>query len=210
MAVSVTSVMAEVRRLLQDAGTLATRYSDSSLLSILNLGQFAIAKLDPTATSTLYAHTLTAGNRQIIPADGIMYMRALSVLVAGNPSASIVATTLDNLDTSNPMWRTMSSSRVHQAAPDPLDPLAFYVYPSAAGAIQVQYSRIPTDVVVGTLNITLPDRYRLALQHFMVYKALEQDSDNANNAALSVKHYQHFMGALFGPKAVTRQPKGEE
>jgi hypothetical protein len=209
MAVTVASVLAEVRRLLQDTGVLAFRYDAPSLLNALNLGQFAITKLDPLATSTIIPHTLTSGVRQTLPTDALQYFRVNCVLVSTVPTTVVTTTTVDELDVAHPLWRAATGSKVLQAAPDPYDPSSFYVYPAAVGAVQVQYSRTPSLVVDGTLNISLPDRYQLALQHFMVYKILEQDSDDESNETLAAKHYQHFMGALFGPKAVGRPPKGD-
>lgn len=206
MAVTVASVIAEARRLLQDGGA-TQRYTDGQLIAALNEGQNAIVRLDNSAKTMLEDRATVTGVRQTLPDTAVAFMRVHCNIAASAPTNAVTSTTVSELDTALSTWRAAVGARVLQAAPDEFDPLAFYIYPAlASGSIRVQYAVLPTPAISGG-NITLPDRFALGVTHFVVYKMFEADSDNANNAAMATKHQQQFFATVLGPKAL-QPPRG--
>jgi hypothetical protein len=85
-----------------------------------------------------------------------------------------------------------------QCAADPNNPYKFFITPTGAPDILLQYACIPPVVSAVTAPITLNDIYQSALVYFMAYKAMEPDSDNQNNKALADDFFQKFNLTVTG------------
>jgi hypothetical protein len=54
----------------------------------------------------------------------------------------------------------------------------------------------PSLLTSNSSAFTLADDFRSALIHYVAYRALQGDSDDANNAALASIHYKQYLAAM--------------
>ncbi len=204
-----SAVIADARRLLQDESNAAQRWTDPTLLALLNEAQLTVASLLPTSSASTTVVTLTASARQILPADALAFLGVNSNMLSDGvtPTSVVMPTTVEELNATNPTWRSpmVGITQVLRAAQDPNDVYAYYVAPPVSGGkIELQYAKVPATIASLASVITLHDRFRTAFAHFITYKALEQDSDAAGSQQLMQGHQQKFFSLILGV-----QPKKE-
>ena len=198
-----SAIIADARRLLQDESNVVQRWTDAVLLAALNEAQLMVATLQPTASAATAVVTLDAKARQSLPADALSFLRVTTNLANDGVTPTVVVTpaTVEELDMTNPLWRTAMPgvNVVLRAAPDPSDVYAYYVSPPVSGGkIELQYAKVPVTIATTSATITLHDRFRTALTHFVVYKAFEQDGEAPANQSLAASHQQKFFALVMG------------
>jgi len=193
MAKTLQSFLETVASTLEDEGF--TTWTIQKLVRYVNDGQRDMQVFRPDLFITTAAHALTPGYRQTLPTDGTKL-----VTVHGNTTGTRRAVTkVDRalLDLQVRNWRnlTQASEIVHYMY-DVREPKSFDVYPPAksGAAIEIEYSRIPTDLVVpaaGTTisgvsgNLGIPDSQVTALQHYVCFRCYAEGVEEANAARAS-------------------------
>lgn len=89
---------------------------------------------------------------------------------------------------------------------DPVDPLAFYLFPRGyEGAdVIVTYAAIPAEVTDTTDELTLSDMYVPHLADYLAYRALSKDS-RAGAKALGEQFRESFLLRLGASRQIIRQ-----
>lgn len=221
MTVAASSIIDRVRIQLIDLGS-QKRWDDSELLKWLSDGQRTICEINPASTITRATVSLVAGTRQALPADANMLLNVIrnmnsDLLTAGR---AVRAAAMDLMDTYNPSWHTDTPNRVVQNFVYDIDERwTFYVYPpnDGAGKVELTYSINPEELTALTDNIIVRDNYQTALFDYVMFRALQKDSDFAagtQQAAVYLSLFNATMGfteagtAQQNP-ANTLQPNGE-
>jgi hypothetical protein len=193
---------------LVDSGS-TLRWTDAELLQWLSEGQRAIVLALPEASQTIATVALFAGTRQIVPAGGHILLSVNRNLTFGGVAGQVcrqVDRTL--MDTQYPTWHTdtQSPTALFYVYDRHHDPMAFYVYPpnNGGGAVELNYSVMPVDVVLTSTIITVRDIYQVPLLDFILYKAHAKDSDYSAGMSVSQAYFQLFAAAIAtqkGPNA---------
>lgn len=205
MAVTAQSIIRRVVETLND--TTSVRWPVAELVRYLNDGQREVGTYRPDALVSGATHTLTAGSKQSLPANGLKLMDI--VRNAGASQRAIRMTNRQILDAQIPNWHNLAgSTEILHFIYDPRDPLVFYVYPPAAAsgaAVYMIYAGYPaaiTEPAEGstytavTGNIGIPDIFANSLVDYVLYRAYTKDTEYAGNAARATAHYQAFTNAL--------------
>jgi hypothetical protein len=194
-----SALIARTRILMKDRSAIAQRYTDAEYLDMLNEGQVAVVRLAPYASTKTVPVTITGtATEHTIPTDGVLYVR---VHANSENGLSIVPTTIESLDASDPLWRTTVTAGANiprQSAADTNNPYKYFITPAGLTDVLLQYSFLPASVPAVSSPITLNDVYQSALVYYMSYKALEPDSDNPNNKTLSDDYFQKFNLSVTG------------
>lgn len=196
MAVAASSILDRVRKQLIDDGS-QKRWSDVELLSWLSDGQRAIVAVAPSAYARTTAMKLVAGTKQSVPDDGYMLLTVTRNmgLDGASPGRAIRISQRDAIDGFNPDWhRANQTQTIQNYIYDPAQKTVFYVYPPANGEsyIEVVYSASPPDInTLGSL-IHLPDIYQTPLFDYVMFRALQKDSDFGAGQQLAATYRQLF------------------
>lgn len=201
--ITAATLINSVAKTLQDETNV--RWLRPELLEYLNDGQREIVLAKPDAHVTNAAFQLVAGAKQVIPADGVMFMRMNCNLgTTGTPGRAPRLIAIKVLDEQIPNWRAENPAGVvlHYTY-DEKDPKRFYVYPPqpavAPHQVEIVYSASPTDVAAEGNPITLDDIWKTALVKYMEYRAYSKDAEYAREDAAADRSYQVFA-ALIGFK----------
>lgn len=205
MSVTAQSIIRRAVETLND--TTSVRWPVAELVRYLNDGQREVGTYRPDALVSGATHTLNAGSRQTLPANGIKLLD-----IVRNDSTSQRAVRMTNrqiLDAQIPNWHNLTgATEILHFIYDPRDPLVFYVYPPAAAsgaAVYMIYAGTPaaiTEPADGSTyanvsgNIGVPDIYANALVDYVLYRAYTKDTEYAGNASRATAHYQAFTNAL--------------
>lgn len=205
MPLTAQSIVRRVVETLQD--TTSIRWPVSELVRYLNDGQREIIIHRPDSMVTNAAHTLSAGSRQTLPANGAKLMDVVRNSAGNRRSVRLCAREI--LDSQSPGWHNLTGvTEILHFMFDPRDARTFYVYPPAAASgasVDIVYTALPSDVVepaagsdytAVTGNISVPDIYGNALQDYILYRAYTKDSQFAGNAQRAQAHYAAFANAL--------------
>lgn len=202
MAVTVASVIADARQILQDASSV--RWTDAELIGYINDGQLATAVLKPTAFVKVSAVRLAAGTRQALPADGIQLLDIpRNMGAAGNtPGRVVTITGREELDAANPRWHaTAPAVDVRHYMYDLEDPKHYMVYPpqpaSSQGYVELVYGAVPPAAVSGG-NLTIGDEYKAAIVDYVLSRAFSKDSEYTAGSNKHTLHRQAFIAAVTG------------
>ena len=207
--VKVVDLISRAQTLLLD--TTAVRWAAVELQNWLNDGYREVVTLHPDSNAQTAIYTCTAGYRQDITAT---YDRAYRLLeVRSNQAATsrkrpVQLISRKSLDTMRPGWYNETPSvNIEKYMFDPRVPKEFLVYPPATTAAQLEiiYTTVPAPHTLTESQLTNPataevikldDIYGNPLLDYMMYRAYSKDSENANNAARAVAHYQAMTTAL--------------
>jgi hypothetical protein len=205
MPIAAQSIIRRCVETLQD--TTSIRWAVAELVRHLNDGQREIIVHRPDAMVTNAPHTLAAGSRQTLPANGTKLMEV--VRNSGGNKRAVRLCAREILDASVPGWHNLTGvTEIVHFMFDPRDPKTFYVYPPAAASgasLDIVYSALPSDVAepaagtdytAVTGNISVPDIYGNVLQDYILYRSYTKDSQYAGNAARAATHYGAFANAL--------------
>jgi hypothetical protein len=200
MTVAVNTIVSRAQAVIQDA--TGVRWPGAELVDWLNDGQREIVLRAPVAGSVTESVTLTAdSSRQDLPAGGVMFFR-LTRNIGGR---AIRAADHNLMDRGLPDWhQALGPAVVHYVA-DPLNPRSYYVYPRAAGAVELVYSKLPATAAAGG-DVGLPDIYANMLLDYVLYRAYSKDAEATNMKALADSAYARFLAPLGGRAAPAEAP----
>jgi hypothetical protein len=200
VATTAQAIIDRARILLNDAvNSVAYRWPDAELLKWLNDGQRFIVIVRPDSAATTAALTLVDGTKQSVPTDGL---RLLDIVRNNTTSKAVRYVDRHILDTSIPDWHNVKASfSVTNWVYDNRVPLTFYVYPpaKAGAALEIVYSKMPTDCATVNSNIFLPDIYAEPLLNYVMFRAYSKDTENATNPQLAAS-YLALLGSQLGIK----------
>lgn len=184
------------------------RWSRTSLLDWLSVGQRMIVMIQPNATNTIESIQLVAGSRQNIPANGWMLLDILRNMGADGKTSGRAIRVISRklLDNFNPTWHADApSDPVNNYLFDQQDQMAFFVYPPSTGNnyIEINYSALPTPLTSETQNIFVPDAYEEALNHYVMFRALSKNAEFAESPESS--KYLDLFNATMGAKVTAEQ-----
>jgi len=216
MAILASDVLQRVRTILQDGGSV--RWPLDELAEWLNDGMRELANRKPSASSTKTVLALIAGTRQEVPAGFACLIRVTRNLTGTAPNyvggAVVTPIVREILDAQNPNWhdpaRTPFRVVARHIIADPLEPLAFYVYPgnTGTGKLEAILSAIPTDIVVAgsadpldldsysTIQLPFLQLYQSALVDYVLYRAFSKDMNMAGAPDRAGAHFAQFNAAV--------------
>lgn len=198
------SIIDKAQQTLQDE--TGVQWTEAELFGYLNDGQRAIVVLKPQAYIKHTTPQLAAGARQTVPADGHAFAQAQCNMGTDGvtPGAVINNVSKADLDLSYPGWRAATASAtVRDAMADPNDPTIFWVSPPqptvSRGYIELSYGAVPADVAAIGSAITLNDIYAIALQTYVVARALAKETEAADPA--KAERYHNLFSQQLGIRA---------
>lgn len=215
MTIRASDVLQRARTILQDGGSV--RWPLTELAEWLGDGMRELANRKPSATATRMVLALVLGTRQLLP-DGFSNMIRVNRNLTGTVEPYVGAATVtpivrEILDAQNPNWhdpaRTPFRALARHIIMDPLEPLAFFVYPgnTGTGRIEAILSAIPEDLTLAdgadpldmdTYDIDLPflQVYQSTLVDYILYRAFSKDMQFAGAADRAAAHFAQFNAAV--------------
>jgi len=205
MTVLASEIIDRVRLLLVDTDD-TQRWSDAELLQHLSDGQRTVAAIVPEECSQIVAMQMDEGTRQSLPDDGVSLLNVYRNMgtTGTTPGRAIRLVRREMLDDQNPMWHAEAkTTAIYNYIYDPGDADSFFVYPpsNGLGYIEINYCYVPPEIDATTDAIALSDIYLTALTDFVMYKALQKDSDFAAGMQRAQMHIQAFMLFVQGQDA---------
>lgn len=198
MTVVASSILDRVRTQLIDTA-VDQRWADEELLDYLSEAQRAIVAAIPTAYTRTVGHTLTAGTRQAIPADGYL---ALTV-IRNTEGRAVTPVAREILDRQYPTWHLDTPVEdIRHFFVEPNDPKAFYCYPPSdgLGEVTLVYSAIPPDITSTGDTIAVDDIYAGPLFDYVMYRAHQKDNDYAAGQGVAQTYFASFAAFLGASK----------
>ena len=197
MPITAASVITRVRELVIDNGD-PPRWTDAELLRHLSDGQRAIARAEPTAVQKVATVNLVAGTRQSLPADGESLLTITRNMGIGGttPGRAVRIIRRDIIDDQNPMWHTDGRVlTVYNYIYDPTDEKAFFVYPpsNGQGSVELSYCYQPAELTATTDTLDVSDMYVTPLTDYVMFRALQKDSDFAAGMNRARLHFDAFV-----------------
>ncbi len=207
--VKVVDLISRAHTILLD--TTAVRWAAVELQGWLNDGYREVVTLHPDSNAQTATFTCAAGYRQDITGAYDRAYRLLEVITnkaATSRKRTVQLVTRRSMDTMRPGWYNETASvNIEKYMVDPRVPKEFLVYPPATTLAQLEiiYTTVPaphTLTEVQLMNsattevIRLDDIYGNPLLDYILYRAYSKDSENPNNAARAVAHYQAMTTAL--------------
>lgn len=188
-------IVTAVRRLLIDEG-VTPQFSTSYILDLINEATAAILSLKPTALTSTETISLSSGVRQMLPA-GTIFLHD----VIANAASSLVIRRIEEsqLDVFQSNWRAVeSTAAVEHYMYDETDPRAYKVYPpnNGTGSVIVRITKIPPIITLVTDTLALTDDFMTAYIYYVLYRIMDGDSDEINNANRADRFYNRYAEAL--------------
>lgn len=182
-------------------------WTAAELLTYLNSATLRVCFLRPDANSSVESVQLVAGTKQSIPATS---RRLLDVSrnmgVDGNtPGKVITSTDTRSMDLYRPTWhKDTGKTSIDHFMYDEETPQVFFVTPPVHDTtnvyVELKLANNPTVLTdPATENIPINDIYRPAIEHWMLYKSYDKETDSAHSIAEAKFHFQAF-NQLFGLK----------
>lgn len=183
-------------------------WANAELVGYTNRALRATVAAKPDAYTKREFVSLAAGNSQVIPDDGVLF-----VDLTQNEVSGLVVTQVDDalLDAANRYWpaSTQQTDVEHYSA-DPRDPRRFNVFPpnDGAGSVQMLYGALPATlagpvVSGGSEDIPLDTVYQEALTNHVLAQAWTKPSKRQNLAEAA--QCMQAWGAALGLKAKGQQ-----
>lgn len=196
MPITAASIITRVRELLIDNGS-PPRWTDAELLRHLSDGQRAIARADPTAVQKVATVQLAVGTRQSLPADGESLLTITRNMGTNGttPGRAVRVVRRDIIDDQNPMWHTDPKvSTIYNYIYDPTDNRAFFVYPpsNGQGHVEISYCYTPAEIDSTSDVLDVTDSYTTPLTDYVMFRALQKDSDFAAGINRARLHFDAF------------------
>lgn len=203
MTTSAQSIVLDAQTALQDIA--GVRWPAPELVGYLNDGQQVISTQRPDQTAWTYPIVLAAGHVHVLPA---IYQALIDIPHnAGGRMARITKTDMLQLDAVEPNWRSrQQSTEIKHFMHDMREPRVFQVYPPAVNGTVVNavVSEYPAPVgtpggaayTTVTGNISLPDHWKQALTHYVLFRSYAKDAEFGGNAELSASHLALFNAAI--------------
>lgn len=173
------------------------RWSEPELLDYLNAGISAVIAAKPDAASTTVPLQLQPGTLQTIPEHWIQLLGVVRNLGADGLHPGRVVRQIERaeLDNHDPDWHRKVGSEVHHFVSDARLPREFYVFPAAAGWVEVQAVVHPGDVHYPEEIIPLDDIYENPLHNWVVGYAYAK-STKSGDLGKSMAYLTLFSNAL--------------
>jgi len=218
MANTVQDVTDRAMAVLVEDGT--GQWLTTELVDWYNSGQLAIATAKFDANPILAAVALDQGIKQVLTVPAIAIGRITRNMGSTGlvPGAAITLTDFDILTLNDPMWTTATfTATAKHYSLDPLDPLAFWVYPGNSGGnyIEIEYSKPPTAVVYdagpgtwATTEIEIKTGYFDTLVNYVLWRAFSKDTGSVGNLTRAAAYETSYYAAI-GVKVGGRRGKSE-
>jgi hypothetical protein len=161
-----------------------------------------MAKLKPDVfgLSAEAVHTATITepkNRQLAITTGAYRVHTVDSNVTSGRAIRQI-TNIEQLDSFNSTWRNEAAgTNVENWALDPVNPVAFWIYPSVAAGTQLRIHVLisPPDVTLISDVVLDFDVYEPVLVNYVMYRALATD-DEAGAVQKSQAYFQLFMEGM--------------
>jgi hypothetical protein len=202
MTVSAQSIFERVVRTLND--DTSVRWNIPELCRYFNDGQRDICVRRPDAMNTRTTHTLVAGYKQSLPANGT---KLIDINANGLKNAvTLVPAAL--LDSQMRGWRNIPGTNdVLHYTYDARDPKTFEVYPPAlaTATVDMEYAALPTDIAIPALgtvftdvtgNLSVGALFSNALQNYILYRCYIKDTEFAANPARAQTFKDYYADDL--------------
>lgn len=198
-----SSVMTEVRRLLQDIN-VPQRYSDTVLLGFANQALKRIAVLRPDLFAYIGEIPTTAGAViQSMPANSIRIMEIFSV----KDGAGITEANRESLDQTYPNWMNDDAAPAVNWMRHVRNSNRFFIYPKApANQILIaEYAQTPTDYTAEQDVELLSDAYFPVVVDATIFLAESIDNEhvNSNRAQLFQQSFTQALGVSAQGRVIT-------
>ena len=202
MTTLASTIITKVRSQMVDA-TVPYRWSDTEFLRYLSDAQRAIVAIDPSANSTVASVQMAVGTRQTLPSGGKSLISVIRNMGTTGTQAgrSVRVVMREIMDTQNPDWHSDSPTiEVRNYIYDPSDQTAYYVWPpsNGVGYLQINYCKIPSEIVSTSAAIELDDTYITPISDFMMYRAHQKNGDFSGGQSVANAHLQAFMMFMQG------------
>lgn len=177
------------------------RWTDAEFLWWLSDGQRQAATIRPDIFSKVAVVALVAGTRQLLPADGVSLLGVnRNMGTAGTtPRRAVTLIKRDLIDAFRPTWHAATRTLdIKNYLYDPLDPLAYQVYPpsNAAGRVEINYLYSPAMITTVGQNLEIPDAYAPALMDYVLFRAHQKDAESAAGAQTAKMYFETFVQAM--------------
>lgn len=182
-------------------------WTSAELLAYLNSATLRVCLLRPDASSSVEAIQLVAGTKQTLPATARRLLDIFRNMGAdgATPGKAITSTDTRSMDLYRPTWhKDTGKTYVDHFMYDEETPDTFFVTPpvhtTTAVYVDMKLANNPTAITdSATENVQVNDVYRPALEHWMLYKAYDKETDSDHSVAEAKFHFQAF-NQLFGLK----------
>jgi hypothetical protein len=198
-----SSVITEVRRLLQDINT-PQRYSDTVLLGFANQALKRIAVLRPDLFAYIGEISTTTGAViQSMPANSIRIMEIFSV----KDGQGITEANRESLDQTYPNWMNDDAGPAVNWMRHVRNSNRFFIYPKApAGQILIaEYAQTPSDYSADQDVALLSDAYFPVVVDATIFLAESIDNEhvNSNRAQLFQQSFTQALGVSAQGRVIT-------
>lgn len=213
MAVSIASVIAEVRDYVQDTEE-PYRYSEADMTEYVRnaLQQMAVLRPDLFTKEETITLRDTDSVRVRPPSVVVRIMELESAYVDETTQTTPIEVMKTDMDRCAPGWRNTTRGVCRQWMRDPRVPQEFLVYPPpAAQTIKAIYAVEPSIDGDG-VDPVLPDVYQSALVSCCVYLASSVDAEHVESgrAERFRNAFRESMGASVESRLVTDRPDAGE
>lgn len=176
-------------------------WTESLLLTYLSEAQNQIALLRPEATAVTESKILAETAKQEIPDGGVRFLDCVRNLGVGGvvPGRHIKRIARGEIDGYYPEWTSEeSATEVKRYIFEAETPRTFWVYPTpsvATLAVELSYSKAPTQIAATSTLIGLDDTYISPMLEWVLYRCLSMEAKGAS-VNLAAQHMQAFYQAL--------------
>lgn len=210
MPITVSTVITNVKRVLQEVAEDGVRWSNNELLAWLNEAYQAIVQIKPDASSVNARMQLLAGTRQSIPESGLRLIDVVRNTAENSEKMGVLVTTRRALDTVRRSWHADPQSiDIEQFIFDDEDPVHFYVYPPASpeAELEIIYAAVPPAHAdeyddAKSDQIRINDSFAPVITDYILMRAFSKDAEHAINIQRAQLHQNAYLRAL-GQKVQT-------
>jgi hypothetical protein len=204
MPIPAQSIIQRVVGTLNDVTSV--RWTIPELIRYFNDGQRDIASLRPDAMNTRTMHTLVAGYKQSIPANGTKLIDINANGTGTKGAVTLVASAI--LDAQMRNWRNIpGTTEILHYTYDPREPKTFEVYPPAlpTAVLDLEYSALPADIAepaIGTTfadvtgNFAFGDLFANAQQNYILCRCYSKDTEYTANPQRALSFRQDYASDL--------------
>lgn len=201
------------RQMLSD--TAGERWSDADLLSYYNEGVRAAVELKPSINLSVVDVPLQAGSLQLFPVTVASIRRFLhNRTSAGITGAAVTETTERRLSAEDPDWRNaVPAAEALHVVFESINQTEFWVYPPqpnpTTNSLRVLAAVYPSSATSITDPMEVNDELIPALAHYIVHRALFNNTDSPDEQQNALLHYQFFEQRLGIQKQGELRARGE-
>lgn len=196
-----SAIFANVQRQLNDAG--AVRWTAATLLDYLNQARREIVGKRPADFMEKRAVKLVAGVEQSVPTDCAHFFRVVRNMgPTGTTAGAVVRGPVDRamLDALAPSWASATGTTVKEFMATPAGQ-TYLVNPAIPATpdvyVEIELAAFLADLeeTDGSEDIGLSDRYTLALESWILFRALSEEREESVQAKAAA-HFQLFAAEV--------------